>query len=180
MFDAIYQLFWLNPWAQTVGIVALIFGASAFYNRDDQKLRRYLTVFTLLMSLHFLMLDLWVAAATAFLGSIRTYISSRTKNIWVMFGFLITLLAISVPNISEPVHTLPLLATFFGTWGLFREQGIRMRILMLLGTICWFSHNFIVGSIGGAIIEGSFLAINARTMIKMMRSDLIFLVTLVL
>lgn len=166
--DSLNSLFWLNPWAQCFGLIALFVGASAFRHKEDHKLRRNLTIFTLLMSIQFLMLGLWSAAFAAGLGSLRTYISSHTRNMWVMVGFVVTLLLVTLPNVTEPVHVLPILGSSVGTWAMFREKGLRMRVFMLIGSMCWFSHNYIVGSIGGAIIESVFLIINSRTMFKLL------------
>ncbi|WP_438864239.1 YgjV family protein [Neptunicella sp.] len=168
-FESVNQLFWQHPWAQLIGIVALLIGASAFLQHDDHKLRRNLTLYTVLMGIQFVMLDLWSAAFTAWLSSLRTYISTRTRNLYVMSGFLMLVWAVTIPNVTEVVHVLPIIGTTLGTWAMFREQGLRMRMLMLIGSVCWFSHNFIVGSIGGAIIEGAFVIINSRTMLKLFR-----------
>jgi hypothetical protein len=142
---------------------------SAFLHRDDQKLRYYLTAFTFLMAVHFLMLGLWTAAIMALLGSARNYVSSLTNNVWVMLIFLFSAWVMAIPNSTEWVHLLPVLGVTFGTWAVFKEKGIRLRLFMSLGTICWLSHNHLVGSIGGAIIEGVFLVVNGRTIFKLLK-----------
>ena len=171
IFESLNALFWQNPFAQSIGFIALTVGASAFLHRDDQKLRYYLTAFTFLMSVHFFMLGLWTAAIMALLGSTRNYISSITNSIWVMSLFLVAAWVIAIPNSSEWVQLLPVIGVSLGTWAVFREQGIRMRFFMSLGTVCWFSHNHLVGSIGGVIIEGLFLMVNGRTMIKLFKEQ---------
>lgn len=169
IFESFSTLFWQNPSAQTIGIVALLVGVSAFLHRDDQKLRYYLTAFTFLMAIHFFMLDLWTAAILALLGSARNYVSSFTNSVWVMLAFLLAAWIIAIPNSSEWVHMLPVVGVSLGTWALFKEKGIRMRFFMSLGTLCWLSHNLLVGSIGGAFIESLFLVINGRTMFKLLK-----------
>ncbi|WP_416308654.1 YgjV family protein [Neptunicella sp. SCSIO 80796] len=170
-FEALNRVFWQHPWAQLIGLVALVIGGLAFLHHDDHKLRRNLTLYTVLMGIQFMMLGLWSAAFTAWLSSVRTYISTRTRNLWVMSGFLILVWAVTIPKVSEVVHVLPIIGTTLGTWAMFREHGLRMRSLMLMGSLCWFSHNFMVGSIGGAIIEGAFVMINSRTMLKLLRQQ---------
>ena len=169
IFESLNALFWQNPLAQSIGFIALIVGISAFLHRDDQKLRYYLTAFTFLMAIHFFMLGLWTAAIMALLGSARNYVSSLTNNVWVMLIFLFTAWLMAIPNSTEWVHLLPVLGVSFGTWAVFKEKGIRMRLFMSLGTICWLSHNHLVGSIGGVIIEGIFLMVNGRTMFKLFK-----------
>jgi len=172
-FESLNALFWHDPVAQIIGFIALIVGVRAFLHRDDQKLRYYLTAFTFLMSIHFFMLGLWTAAIMALLGSARSYVSSLTNNFWVMLTFLLAAWLIAIPNSSEWVHLLPVIGVSLGTWAVFREKGIRMRFLMSIGTVCWFSHNYLVGSIGGVIIEGLFLVVNGRTMFKLFKEQAI-------
>lgn len=167
--ELVNALFWQAPCAQTIGFIALIIGVSGFFQKDDQKLRYYLTVFTLLMAVHFFMLEQWAGAVMALFGSARNYISSHTDNKWVMTSFLIGAWLLAIPNTHLWVHLLPVIGTTFGTWALFREKGIRMRLFMSIGTLCWLSHNFFVGSIGGVLIEGIFLVINSRTMLKLLK-----------
>jgi hypothetical protein len=171
LFDSVIVLFSLNPLAQTTGLIALIIGASAFFHKDDQKLKYYLTAFTLLMAIHFFLLGLWVAALMALLGSARNYVSSLTNNIGVMFTFLLVAWVFSLPNINEWVQLLPAIGVSMGTWAVFREKGLRMRFYMSIGTVCWFSHNFLVGSIGGVLIESIFLLVNGRTMLQLFKEQ---------
>ena len=49
------------------------------------------------------------------------------------------------------------------------KKGFEWGFFMSIGTVCWFTHNFFVGSIGGVIIEGIFLVINSRTMFKLLK-----------
>ena len=136
-------------------------------------LRYYLTAFTLLMAVHFFMLDIWTTAIIALLGSARNYVSSLTNNVWVMIMFLLATWLMAIPNISDWGHLLPVLGVSLGTWAVFREQGIRMRILMFFGSVCWLSNNYLVGSIGGAIVESLFLIVNGRTIFKLFQEQAI-------
>jgi hypothetical protein len=44
-----------------------------------------------------------------------------------------------------------------------------MRLLLLMATVCWVTHNFVVGLIGGTLIEGCFLLVNAHTIYRFWR-----------
>jgi hypothetical protein len=171
IFESLKTLFWQDPMAQTIGFVALILGVSAFLHRDDQKLRYYLTAFTFLMAIHFFMLGLWTAAIMVLLGTTLNYVSSLTSNVWVMLIFLLMAWLMAIPNSSEWVHLLPVIGVTLSTWAVFKEKGLRMRLLMSMGTVCWFSHNYLVGSIGGLIIEGIFLIVNGRIMFKLLKDQ---------
>nr|WP_255456478.1 YgjV family protein [Paraglaciecola sp. L3A3] len=154
-----------------MGLVALIIGVSAFFQKDDQHLRYYLTVFTLCMAVHFFMLEQYTSTCLALLGSVRNFVSSRTKNVWAMSLFIFIAVSISISNIDSLVHILPSVAIIAGSWGLFREKGIAMRVYMSCGTVCWLSHNLIVGSMGGILIESIFLIANFKTMYSLYRES---------
>ncbi|MFT2089859.1 YgjV family protein [Paraglaciecola sp. 2405UD69-4] len=165
--SALNALFWENPAAQSVGLLALCIGVSAFFQKDDQKLRYFLTVFTLVMAVHFVMLEQWTGALMAFLGSLRNYASSKTNSLKIMYGFIFVVWVLAIPNIESLIHFLPVIATSLGTVAVFRMQGIKLRLLMSMGTICWLAHNYLVFSIGGVLVESLFLVINMRTMLKL-------------
>ncbi|MEO9946681.1 YgjV family protein [Paraglaciecola sp.] len=165
--DSLNHLFWQDPVAQSIGLIALCIGVSAFFQKNDQKLRYFLTVFTLFMTVHFLMLGQWTGALMAFLGSLRNYASSRTNSLKVMYGFIFVAWLLAIPNMENLVHLLPVIATTFGTLAVFRMHGIKLRLFMSMGTVCWLTHNYLVFSIGGVLVESLFLVINAHTMFKL-------------
>ncbi|MEP2652449.1 MAG: YgjV family protein [Paraglaciecola sp.] len=150
-----------------MGLAALSIGVSAFFQKDDQKLRYFLTVFTLFMTVHFLMLGQWPGALMAFLGSLRNYASSKTNSVKVMYGFIFSAWVLAIPNMESLIHLLPVIATTFGTVAVFRMKGIQLRLLMSMGTLCWLTHNYLVFSIGGVLVESLFLIINTHTMFKL-------------
>jgi len=163
MLDSLIPLFLDKPLAQGVGIAALLVGSSAFTQRNDQRLRYRLTLFCTVMGVHFLLMGTVAAAVSAWFSGGRTLISSRTRSPWIMTAFLLLVWGIGLANVEAPVDWLPMIGTSVGTWALFREQGIRLRLLLFSGTLCWLTHNLLIGSIGGSLIEASFLCINSHT-----------------
>lgn len=163
----IAELFAANPLAQSVGLIAFGIGISAFIQKNDQRLRTLLTLYCLVIGAHFFLLGATTAAYAAWLSGLRSFVSTRTRHVAVMLFFLLVVWVLGVPNITQPIQWLTIIGTTLGTWALYREQGIRMRLLMLMGTICWVTHNFVIGSIGGALIEGSFLFVNSHTIFRL-------------
>lgn len=161
-----------DPLAQALGLIAMLIGVSAFLHKHDTLLKRNLTLYTLLMGVQFVMLDLWASALAAWLGTLRTYISMHTRNVWAMWVLMMVILLLTLPTLNQLVGLLPIAGSLIGTWAMFREQGLRMRAFMFVGTLCWVSHNYLVGSIGGTIIEAVFLIINAKTMFALIRQEL--------
>jgi hypothetical protein len=115
------------------------------------------------------MFGLWKTSTMALLGSARNYVSSLTTSVWVMLILVFTVWLMAIPNSTEWVHLLPLLGATLGTWAVFKEQVIRMRLFMSIGTLSWLNHNHLVASIGGVIIEGMFLVVNGRKIFRLFK-----------
>lgn len=161
-----------QPLAQGIGLAAMLVGISAFRQRDDERFRLRLGLYQAAIALHFLLMGASTAALSAGLSCARTAASGHTRSPWVMLFFLMLVWGLGIPKITSAVQWLPIMGTTIGTWGLFRAQGIVLRLSMLAGGLCWTSHNILIGSIGGSLIEVSFLFINCHTMYRMWRQPL--------
>jgi hypothetical protein len=53
---------------------------------------------------------------------------------------------------------------------LFFLQGLRMRVLMLCGTLLWLVNNVLVGSVGGSLLEACLVASNLWTISRLWRA----------
>jgi hypothetical protein len=167
--QTVIELFAANPLAQSVGLLAFGVGIATFVQRGDQRLRTLLTLYCIVIGVHFFLLGAIAAAYAAWLSGLRSFVSTRTRHFAVMSLFLAIVWLLGVPNITQPIQWLTIIGTTLGTWALYREQGIRMRFLLLMGTVCWVTHNVVVGSIGGALIEGCFLFVNTHTIYRLWR-----------
>ncbi len=165
----ITDLFVQNPLGQGVGLFAMLVGVTAFSQKDDKRLRQLLTVFTLLIACHFALMGWWAAALSALIGTARNYASIHVRNTKVMLFFMALLLLIAAPRVEHWTGILALMGAAWATWGVFKESGVRLRVFMLLGTISWLSHNILVGSIGGSIIETIFLLVNGLTIWRLIQ-----------
>jgi hypothetical protein len=67
------------------------------------------------------------------------------------------------------MELLPIIGTVASTWALFRCKGLTVRCVMWCSTACWVTHNLWLGSIGGTLIEGSFLIVNGLNIIRFRR-----------
>lgn len=64
---------------------------------------------------------------------------------------------------------LPIAASCIGTTALFFLSGLRMRLLMLLGTLLWLVNNLAVGSVGGSLLEATIALTNSWTLWRLWR-----------
>ncbi|WP_439836068.1 YgjV family protein [Aeromonas enteropelogenes] len=159
-----------NWFAQSVGLLACLVGATAFMQRQDNKLRLHLTLNGTLMGLHFLLLGSSVAAINCLLCAVRNWVSGYYRGLSVMLLFLALAWLLVIPQITHPVQILTLLGTTLSTYALFRLNGIALRLCMLSSTVCWLTHNVWAGSIGGILQESIFFVINSHTIFKLYRA----------
>lgn len=155
--------------AQGVGVLAFAVGITTFINRDERRFRLQLACYSATIGLHFFLMGATPAGFSAGLNAIRTVISLKTRSLWVMSLFIILTLVLGLAKFSHPMELLPIVGTVASTWVLFRSRGLTMRCVMWCSTACWVAHNFWLGSIGGTLIEGSFLIMNGLNIIRFWR-----------
>ncbi|MEQ9843820.1 YgjV family protein [Pectobacterium brasiliense] len=155
--------------AQSVGVLAFLVGITMFFNRNDQKFKIQLSAYSAVIGLHFFLMGANAAGASALLNSARTLISLKTHNILVMFVFISLTLLFGLSGMNHTMELLPIAGTVASTWALFRTSGLTTRCVMWCSTACWVAHNIWLGSIGGSLIEGSFLLMNGFNIIRFWR-----------
>ncbi|MEZ9646371.1 YgjV family protein [Vibrio sp. 10N.261.52.C2] len=157
--------------AQMLGYVSFALGVSAFYQKDDKKLKILMCILNINHMLHYLLLGSIVSALSSLLAGLRTataiYISS--KVVAVVF---ITISLVSGVWLSNSIWELwPILGTIIGTYSVFVLKGIQMRIGFLIGATCWLTNNILVGSIGGTLLEVTLISVNLMTIFRLLREQ---------
>lgn len=153
--------------AQIVGGVAFLCGVLAFLQKEDLKFRYGMVAFCFIMAIHFIMMEATVAAIGVTINGIRAFVSIKTQSRWVMWVFVVLLVSMTVPQLSSFIEALTIIGSAAGTWALFSLEGIKMRSVILFNSCCWFIHNLWLGSIGGSLVEGTFIVTNLITIIKL-------------
>jgi len=108
--------------AQSIGLLACLVGATAFMQRQDSKLRAHLTLNGTLMGLHFLLLGSSVAAINCLLCAVRNWVSGYYRGLGAMLLFLVLAWSLVIPQVSHPVQLLTLLGTTLSTFALFAGE----------------------------------------------------------
>lgn len=152
--------------AQGVGLFAFLIGATAFLQKDGRKFRLHLMVFQLVLCSHFVLMGAMVAAIGCGISALRSYASTKTKSLWVMSGFIAMLWLMGVPQLNHYYELLTLFGTSVATYGLFRSQGVSMRLLVLFNSCCWLTNNLLLGSVGGTLMETTFILVNGYTIAR--------------
>ncbi|MGF1791295.1 YgjV family protein [Photobacterium profundum] len=156
---------------QTIGIVAFLIGATAFLHQDGHKFRLHLTVFQIVLCSHFILMGAVTAAVGCGISALRSYASTRTQSSLIMWFFIGLLWVMGLPNVEHSYEILTIFGASVATWGLFKARGIHMRLLILFNSFCWLTNNLLLGSIGGTMMEATFIIVNAVTIYKMYRNS---------
>lgn len=155
--------------AQAVGAIAFLVGITVFFYRDDRKFKLQLSFYSAIIGIHFFLMGANAAGASALLNAGRTVVATRTRNLVVMFAFIILTLVFGLSSMKHWMELLPIIGTLVSTWALFRTNGLTTRCVIWCATLCWVIHNVWLGSIGGSLIEGTFLILNGYNIIRFWR-----------
>ncbi len=156
--------------AQLLGYLAFVLGVSAFWQRDDRRLRYLVTALSLTYAVHFTLLGNPAAAAGAGISAVRAWLSLFTRSPWVAAVVILANLTVGGMLVSHWQHLLPLVGSVLGTLAMFFLDGIPMRVTLLVGTGLWLSNNILSGSIGGSALECVIGLTNATTIVRLMRA----------
>lgn len=152
--------------AQSVGVLAFFVGITMFFNRNDRRFKQQLSAYSAIIGVHFLLMGANPAGMSALLNAVRTLITLKTRNQWVMVVFITLTLILGIGKAKHLMELLPIVGTVASTWALFRTSGLKTRCIMWGSTCCWVIHNVWLGSIGGSLIEGSFLLMNGYNILR--------------
>ncbi len=155
--------------AQCVGLLAFCVGITMFFNRSDRRFKQQLSAYSAIIGIHFLLMGANAAGNTALLNAVRTQLALRTRSSWVMLVFIALTLILGLGKAKHLMEILPVIGTVASTWALFRTHGMKTRCIMWCSTCGWVAHNIWLGSIGGTLIEGSFLMVNGFSIIRFYR-----------
>ncbi len=160
---------WLST-AQLFGYAAFVLGVMSFAQSNDRRFKLFMTAECVAYVVHFSLLGVPAAAASSLVSMIRSLLSLYTRSLWVVTVIVTVNIMLGIGLAEAWWNWFPLLASTIGTLALFLLTGIRMRVVMLAGTLLWLANNVLCGSLGGAVLELVIALTNARTIYKM-RSD---------
>lgn len=155
--------------AQAIGGIAFFIGVLAFLQKEDLHFRYFMVAFCFVMAIHFTMMGAIVGAIGVTVNGIRAFVSTKTRSKYAMWFFIALLIVMTLPKVASPIELLPVIGSAVGTWALFSAQGLKMRTLILFNSSCWFAHNIWIGSIGGSLMEGTFIVTNLVTIYRLCR-----------
>ena len=152
--------------AQSLGLLSFILGTYTFLQKNDKQLKVSMLCLFACQTAHFFLLGSPTAAAANLLSLIRTFISIKFKMPWVGIVFITANIVWGGILFETMLSILPILGACCGTYAVFFLHGIKMRLAFILGAVCWITHNILVGSIGGILLELIVIIANALTIVR--------------
>jgi hypothetical protein len=157
---------WFSP-AQLLGYLAAAFGLACFAQTNDRRFKLFMAAECAAFIGHFALLGQPTAVASTTVSLLRSLASLRGRSPALGVFFIALSLGLGVWLMTGPLSLLPIAASCIGTYALFFQSGVRMRALMLVGTLCWLVNNVIVGSVGGTVLEAAIAVTNGWTIWRM-------------
>ncbi|MEI6897366.1 MAG: YgjV family protein [Psychromonas sp.] len=157
--------------AQALGFVSFALGVYAFYQKDDKKLKTAMLAFQLNYVLHYFLLGSIVSALSALLSALRTGTAIYISSARVAVFFIVVGLSCGIYLADNIWDLWSILGMSIGTYAVFVLKGIKMRIALLLGGMCWLTNNILIGSIGGSLLEATLISINVTTIFRLQREQ---------
>lgn len=152
---------------QWLGILAFILGVIVFYQRNDKILKILMLVQNLTYMTHFFLLGSTVSGFSSLLSVCRTTTSIFTRSKYVALFFILAGAVFGYFIADSFRQIFPILGTTMGTIGLFLFEGIKMRLIFLVGSAFWLTNNLLVGSIGGVFLESTVIVMNSITILRL-------------
>lgn len=159
----------LSP-AQLFGYLAFALGMACFLQTDDRRFKIFMALECLSYVVHFALLGQPTAVASSLVSLGRSVAAIRSRSPWVAGFFIALSLGLGAWLQTGWLSLLPIAASCIGTTALFFLHGVRMRLLMLVGTLLWLANNLLVGSIGGSLLEATIAVTNGWTIWRLWRS----------
>lgn len=153
--------------AQAFGIASFIIGIYTFTHKNDKKLKISMTCLHTCQVIHFYLLDATNAVISNIISAIRSYLSINFNAKWLGWFFIVLNIAMGAPVVEQWVDILPMCGAVIGTYAVFYSQGIQMRVLLVIGALCWLINNTLVGSIGGVLLETLAIGANLLTIYRL-------------
>ena len=154
---------------QILGYLAFVLGVASFLQKSDLRFKLFMAAECLAYIVHFFMLGVYTPVASSRMSFLRSVVAIKTRAPAVAFAFVAGNLLLGWWLAESWVNWLPIMASCIGTLALFLLEGVRMRWLMLVGTLLWLLNNILSGSIGGTMLELTVACANLYTIRKLSR-----------
>lgn len=150
------EVFQENPWAQTIGFLAVGVNVIAFITTKDKKFLLFMALSSAIWGLHFYLMGLFTASGVNFFDVIKNLIALKYKrNLFWMSIFLLIYATIGFFTFdpSNLFSLIPILNAFLSLFFVFYLKGVWLKVGFLLILVLWFVYNFMGQSLGGMMSD---------------------------
>lgn len=144
--------------SQILAGVAFVFGLASFQFKARRDVLLCLFISTAFNGVHFFLLDRPGPGALMLVTGIRYLVALRTTDRKVMIFFLVVSCGTFLITFKSPLSLLALCGTLVGTYGSFQPAGRTVRLYFMGGNMAWLSHNILVWTPVGIVMEALFLS----------------------
>jgi len=143
--------------SQCIASLSFALDLVAFHFRQRSTSLRLLALSTLLLAIHFQLLDHLSAAGLMLLAALRFLIASWSTRRELCGLFCLLAILISVMSWQTSVDVFPLAGSLLLTLASFQRNEARLRLLTVAGSLCWLINNILVGSPVAVLMELAFI-----------------------
>ncbi len=146
--------------SQLLIVVAFLFDIASFQFKQRNIILFCFFCATCLISLHFILLDEITAACIAGLAAVRFLISIYSTDKIIMITFIILIFSIGAYTFDGIEDIFSILAGSLATYSAFQSNDRILRVVMMIATISMITHNVIIWTPAGIMLEIFFLLSN--------------------
>ena len=146
--------------SQCLVAIATLLDLASFQFKSRSAILTCLFTSVLFTAVHFFLLDKISAACLMLLAALRYGYCIFARDPRVMLGFMAMSIAAVYITWHSWISLIALLAALLQTYASFQANDFTLRCFMIVGTLCWISHNVLVFSPVAVLMESVFLISN--------------------
>ncbi len=146
--------------SQILVTIAIVFDLLSFQFKNRKYLILCFISASILISLHFILLEKWTAAALMGVAAVRFSTSYYTTSLKARNFFITVSILVSIITFQNYLSFLSCLGAVIGTVASFQKEDKKLRQLMIAGSTIWIIHNSLAFTPVAVIMEVLFLSSN--------------------
>jgi hypothetical protein len=139
---------------------AFCFDLASFQFQRKQHVLICLGIASILIGLHFWLLQATTAALVTFIAATRFFTATVTRAPVLMYLFILAIIGVSASTWQGLLSLLVMCSACLSTWAAFRASNRGFRQAMMVTASLMIVHNTLAGSPGGVALELFFLGSN--------------------
>ena len=160
----------IEIFGQIIGLLAFAISIWGLNKTDDKAMKICVSIAFILFAIQFYLIGAYMGAFLSIIGGIRYFIASYTKNIYLMFGFVIFYIGLAIYNFENTTDLFLIFGGIIGTYSIFRLEKIPMRYAFLAGCTCNLGYHIHYIAIGSILNELLVICIHLNVIRKLRKN----------